>query len=125
LISIHRYDYGNYYPGTGQKVNQKNICYVPLNNVLGTDQEYYEIFDKIVIPKLIDFKADIIVVSAGFDAAEGDHLGGYHLSPNCYYNMTNKLMIFNKPLLLVLEGGYNLNSIAQSMAECVKCLLKL
>lgn len=123
LISIHRYDYGNYYPGTGKSINQRNICYVPLNNVQGTDEEYYDIFDKVVIPKVTEFKPDIIVISAGFDAAEGDPLGGYHLSPNCYYTMTKKLMAFNKPLLLVLEGGYNLNSIAQSMAECVRCLL--
>jgi acetoin utilization deacetylase AcuC-like enzyme len=123
LISIHRYDYGNYYPGTGQIINQKNICYVPLNNVSGTDEEYYKIFDTVVIPRLSEFKPDIIVISAGFDAAEDDPLGGYHLTPNCYYNMTKKLMTFNKPLLLVLEGGYNLDSLALSMAECVRSLL--
>jgi len=123
LISIHRYDYGNYYPGTGKSINQKNIWYVPLNNAQGTDEEYYKIFEQVIIPKLTEFKPDIIVISAGFDAAEGDPLGGYHLTPNCYYNMTKLLMGFGKPLLLVLEGGYDLNSIALSMAECVRCLL--
>lgn len=55
-----------------------------------------------------EFKPDFILVSSGFDAARGDPLGGFTITPNGYYYMTKKLMEFQKPLLVVLEGGYNL-----------------
>ena len=76
------------------------------------------------MPKLAEFNPDIIIVSAGFDSAHGDPLGGFHLSPECYYNMTKMLLYFNKPTILVLEGGYSLKALSESMAECTRALLE-
>jgi len=57
---------------------------------------------------LKEFKPDFILVSSGFDAARGDPLGGFSITPNGYYYMTKRLMELQKPVLVVLEGGYNL-----------------
>jgi len=122
-ISIHRYDHGRYYPGTGKEENTKNILSIPLNKT-AYDEDYYKIFDSIILPRLGQFNPDFIVVSAGFDAGKGDPLGGYQVTPNGYYNLTKRLLSFGKPMMLVLEGGYNLNTIAQSMAECTRALLE-
>lgn len=122
FISIHRHDRGKFYPGTG-KESYDNIVNVPINGT-AYDNNFYDIFKNIVNPKLKSFNPDIIIVSAGFDAAEGDPLGRMHISPNCYYNLTKQLLMFDKPLMLVLEGGYNLMSISNSMAECTKALLE-
>lgn len=123
FITIQRYDNGKYYPGNGKSISTKNILSIPINKI-AFDDDYYDFFDNMIIPKLKEYNPDIILVSAGFDAAEGDPLGGFHLTPNCYYNLTKKILMLNKPIMLVLEGGYNLNSIAESVAECTRALLE-
>lgn len=123
FININRYDNGGYYPGTGKGRETENVLSIAINKI-AYDKDYYEIFNNQVMPKLADFNPDIIVVSAGFDAAQHDPLGGFKLTPECFYNMTNMLLYFKKPILMVLEGGYNLNSISNSMAECTRALLE-
>ena len=72
-FSIHRSDYGMFYPQTGfiHEIGNKNgIGYninIPLNGNYG-DFEYISIFKYILIPIGIKFKPDLIVISAGFDA---------------------------------------------------------
>lgn len=122
FISTHRYDHGHFYPGTG-KSSYKNIVNIPINGT-AYDKDFYKIFDNIVMEKLTEFNPDIILVSAGFDAGEGDPLGDMHITPIGYYNLTKKLLELNKPVILVLEGGYNLKTIANSMAECTRALLE-
>lgn len=124
FFSIHRYDNGKFYFGSGHpNKNFSNIFNFPLNNIIAGDKEYLEIFNKHIIPNLKEKKPDIIIVSAGFDAALGDPLGGYEVTPNGYSQMIKLLKSVCPHLCLVLEGGYNLNSISKSMAECVKILL--
>ena len=123
FISIHRYDHGNFYPGSG-KNSYNNIVNIPINGT-AHDNDFYAIFENTVIPNLKKFGPDIIIISAGFDAAEGDPLGCMHISPGCYYNLTKQLLSLGKqPIMLALEGGYNLTSISNSMAECVRALLE-
>lgn len=62
--------------------------------------------------------------SAGFDAAVGDQLGGCKVSPEAYGYFTHWLSsLANGKIILLLEGGYNVNSISHSMALCAKSLL--
>jgi len=76
------------------------------------------------MPIARDFKPDLVVVSAGFDAAVGDPLGGCKVTPACYHELTRQLMeLADGRMVVVLEGGYNLNSISKSMAACVHALL--
>ena len=123
VISIHRYDYGRFYPGTGKYINTPNLLSIPINKI-AYDEDYYKIFDEMIIPKLKEFEPDIIIISAGFDSGEGDPLGEFHITPNGYYEMTKKLLDFKKSIMIVLEGGYNLTTISNSMAECTRALLE-
>lgn len=65
---------------------------------------------------------DIIIVSCGFDAAKGDPLGGFRVTPSGYANMTRQLMNFSKKVALVLEGGYNISNskVCNSMYGSIK-----
>jgi histone deacetylase 4/5 len=64
-----------------------------LNPPMG-DAEYLAAFRSIVMPIAQDFQPDVILVSCGFDAANGHAppLGGYRLSPACFGWMTQQLM---------------------------------
>jgi len=63
-------------------------------------------------------------VSAGFDAAAGDPIGGCEVTPAGYAHMTHMLMpLAEGKTVLVLEGGYNLESTAKSALACVKVLM--
>lgn len=72
---------------------------------------------------MTEFNPDFILVSSGFDAARGDPLGGFTVTPNGYYYMTKRLTEFKKPMLVVLEGGYNLESISLSAEAVMRALI--
>ena len=122
FFSIHRHDDSNFYPGTGVESSCENVFNYPLNDSKGDDEVYLEIFSKQIIPKLKDISPDVILVSAGFDAAVGDPLGGYNVTPKGFRKMVELLLGVQQRLGLVLEGGYNLDAISESMAECVEAL---
>ncbi len=76
------------------------------------------------MPIAYEFAPDLVLVSAGFDAAEGDPLGGLSVSPWCYGAMTRMLMTLARgKVVIALEGGYSLTAISASMAACVSALL--
>lgn len=88
------------------------------------DGDYLAAFHQVLLPVMAEFKPELILVSCGFDAAEGDPLGGYHISPAGYAMMTYLLMAYaNAKVVVALEGGYNLKSISVSMASVVRVLL--
>ncbi len=88
------------------------------------DAEYLAAFDRVLLPAARDFRPDFVLVSAGFDAADGDPLGAMRLSPVGYAQMTARLAtLAGGRLVLALEGGYDLDAIARSAAACVKVLL--
>lgn len=131
-LSIHRYDNGSFFPastdanytevgsgaGTGFNVN------IPWNKKGMTDMEYMLAFQSIVMPIAYDFDPELVLVSAGFDAAIGDQLGGCKVTPEAYGYFTHWLSaLANGRIILCLEGGYNVNSISHSMSLCTKSLL--
>lgn len=135
LMSIHRHDDGNFFPGTGGPTEcgsgpgigfNVNIAWSGgLDPPLG-DAEYLAAFRTIVMPIARDFSPDVILVSAGFDAAIGHAppLGGYVVSPSCFGHLTRELMqLANGKVVLALEGGYDLPSICDAAQECVRALL--
>ena len=96
-----------------------------LNPPMG-DAEYLAAFRTIVMPIAKDFDPDLVLVSAGFDAAMGHPapLGGYKVSPACFGRMTQMLMsLADAKVVLALEGGYDLAAICDSAQECVRALL--
>ncbi|CAI9586282.1 unnamed protein product [Staurois parvus] len=88
------------------------------------DTEYILAFHRIVMPIAYEFNPQLVLISAGFDAARGDPLGGCRVSPEGYAHMTHLLMgLAGGKVVVVLEGGYNLTSISESMSMCTRTLL--
>ena len=88
------------------------------------DADYLAAFDRLLLPIAERFVPDLVLVSAGFDAADGDLLGGMRVSPAGYGAMTERLAgLADGRVVLALEGGYNLDAIAGSAAACLRVLL--
>ncbi|XP_032114521.1 histone deacetylase 6 isoform X3 [Sapajus apella] len=131
-VSLHRYDHGTFFPmgdegassqtgraaGTGFTVN------VAWNGPRIGDADYLAAWHRLVLPIAYEFNPELVLVSAGFDAARGDPLGGCQVSPEGYAHLTHLLMgLASGRIILILEGGYNLTSISESMAACIRSLL--
>lgn len=136
-ISIHVYQNGTFYPGqpddggTDGGLNQcgagpgigRNVNIGWMNQGMG-DGDYMAAFQKIVMPIAQEFDPDLVIVSAGFDAAAGDELGGCFVTPACYSHMTHMLMSLAEGKVVVcLEGGYNLRAISRSAVAVAKTLM--
>lgn len=137
-ISLHVYQDGRFYPGQPDQEGQldgglgnvgsgrgagKNINIGWHDQGMG-DGEYMAAFQKIVMPIAQEFDPDLVIVSAGFDAAAGDELGGCWVSPACYSHMTHMLMsLADGKVAVCLEGGYNLRAISRSALAVAKTLM--
>ena len=130
FISLHRSDNGKFYPKSGfvKEVGKRGGKGYTVNipwpcRGLG-DKEYVVAFETIVMPICEEFNPDLVFVSAGFDAALGDPLGGMKVTDAGYAYMTKKLMtLANGRVIIALEGGYNLTSISNASVACAKALL--
>ncbi|XP_051791434.1 histone deacetylase 9 isoform X2 [Erpetoichthys calabaricus] len=134
-ISLHRYDEGNFFPGSGAPDEcgsgpgegyNVNIAWTGgLDPPMG-DVEYLMAFRTVVIPIAAEFNPDVVLVSAGFDAVEGHDppLGGYKVTAKCFGHLTKKLMkLANGRIVLALEGGHDLTAICDASEACVNALL--
>uniref|UniRef100_A0A8C6I8G8 Histone deacetylase n=1 Tax=Mus spicilegus TaxID=10103 RepID=A0A8C6I8G8_MUSSI len=134
-ISLHRHDDGNFFPGSGavDEVGtgsgegfNVNVAWAGgLDPPMG-DPEYLAAFRIVVMPIAREFAPDLVLVSAGFDAAEGHPapLGGYHVSAKCFGYMTQQLMnLAGGAVVLALEGGHDLTAICDASEACVAALL--
>uniref|UniRef100_A0A1J3EAF5 histone deacetylase n=1 Tax=Noccaea caerulescens TaxID=107243 RepID=A0A1J3EAF5_NOCCA len=133
FFSVHRHEYGGFYPAgddgyynmVGEGPGEGFNINVPWEHGRCGDADYLAAWDHILIPVAKEFNPDIILLSAGFDAAIGDPLGGCRVTPYGYSVMLKKLMVFAKgKIVMALEGGYNLDSIAKSSLACVQTLLE-
>ncbi|XP_074873509.1 protein deacetylase HDAC6 isoform X1 [Carettochelys insculpta] len=131
-VSLHRYDQGSFFPSSedadaeqvGQGPGRGFTLNVPWNGPRMGDTEYLAALHRLILPVAYQFNPELVLVSAGFDAARGDPLGGCLVSPECYAHMTHLLLgLAGGRVVLVLEGGYNLVSISESMAMCTRTLL--
>ncbi|CAF1716427.1 histone deacetylase 5 isoform X1 [Brassica napus] len=133
VFSVHRREDGGFYPGgedgsynmVGEGPGEGFNINVPWEQGRCGDADYLAAWDHILIPVAKEFNPDIILLSAGFDAAIGDPLGGCRVTPYGYSVMLKKLMEFAQgKIVMALEGGYNLDSIAKSSLACVQVLLE-
>jgi histone deacetylase 6 len=131
-ISIHRYDNGRFYPGTrfgnldqvGTGAGEGFNINIPWRTHGKHDGDYIYAFNKIIVPVINEFDPDLIIVSSGFDAADGDIIGLCHVTPAGYGWMTHMLKgIVKGKLAVILEGGYNLDSISNSALGVAKVLI--
>ncbi|XP_051497450.1 histone deacetylase 7 isoform X4 [Apus apus] len=134
-ISLHRHDDGNFFPGSGAADEvgagpgegfNVNVAWTGgLEPPMG-DAEYLAAFRTVVMPIAHEFSPDLVLVSAGFDAADGHPppLGGYKVSAKCFGYMTKQLMsLAGGAIVLALEGGHDLTAICDASEACVSALL--
>ncbi|KAL7977257.1 hypothetical protein Chor_009206 [Crotalus horridus] len=136
-ISLHRYDNGNFFPGSGAPEEVGSGMGVGYNvNIAWTggvdppigDVEYLTAFRTVVMPIAHEFSPDMVLVSAGFDAVEGhlSPLGGYSVTAKCFGHLTKQLMdLADGRVVLALEGGHDLTAICDASEACVSALLGL
>jgi len=118
------------YPGTGAKseTGAGNIVNAPLAPNDG-GVEFRDAFLSRVMPALQNFRPDLIIISAGFDAHHRDPLAQINLVENDFDWATGELMEMadrhaSSRLVSLLEGGYDLQGLASSVAAHVKRLMR-
>ncbi|XP_017293313.1 polyamine deacetylase HDAC10 [Kryptolebias marmoratus] len=131
-FSWHRYEHQTFWPqlresdydsvgkekGAGFNIN------VPWNQVGMESSDYLSVFCHVLLPVAYEFCPDLVLVCAGFDSAIGDPEGKMCATPEIFAHLTHLLMnLAGGKLCVVLEGGYNLTSLAQSVCQTVQTLL--
>jgi acetoin utilization deacetylase AcuC-like enzyme len=94
-------------------------------NQIPGDEEYLKAFDLKILPNIIEFNPSLILISAGFDGAQGEAEECAQLTPAGYFQMTRKLKQLNIPLVFILEGGYQLQSLVPSIGATFQALIDL
>ena len=123
-----------FYPGSGSAEEKGKgaglgcIFNVPLPPGTG-DDAFRKIYDEKLKPAALAFKPDFILISAGFDSARGDLLGRLDLTPDGYSAMTKKVREIADAtckgrIVSMLEGGYNLDALADSVEAHVRALME-
>jgi acetoin utilization deacetylase AcuC-like enzyme len=119
------------YPGTGAKNERgehNTVVNAPLRPGDGGEQ-FRAAFENVILPRLRDFRPDLVVISAGFDAHMRDPLANLNLLEADFDWATRKLMEIadvhaGGRVVSVLEGGYDLQGLANSAAAHVAALMQ-
>ena len=120
------------YPGTGNVTEigpNKNIINCPLPPGSGSE-EFREAMYSLILPSLIEFAPQFLFISAGFDAHIKDPLAQMELTNEDFAWITEKLCEVSEQccfgrIVSALEGGYDLNALAEATAEHVETLMAL
>lgn len=119
-----------HYPGTG-RVKELGMdgaegftVNVPLPWGTG-DSGYLAAFDEILKPVALEFDPDIVLVSAGQDPHQADPLSGMNLTTEAFGSMASSVKEIADSccegrLVAALEGGYNLNALAESIVAILR-----
>lgn len=113
------------YPGTGAASEQgfhKNVLNVPMKSG-STIVAYQLAFEQQIIPFLTNFQPDLLIISAGYDATAADPLAGISLQPQDYGVFTTYCLHITHRILFGLEGGYDLNALAQSVLATISACI--
>jgi len=119
------------YPGTGarsEKGAYDNIVNAPLR-AGDTGVQFRAAFEEAILPRLRAFRPDLIVISAGFDAHLRDPLANLNLTEADFEWVTRKLLDIADAsaegrVVSLLEGGYDLQALAGSVASHVMALMR-
>src|SRR5213080_5490193 len=129
-FSIHQ---APFYPGTGlsdecgEGAGLGTTINVPLPATTGYET-YEPVFRQVMAPAADRFDPQLILVSAGFDAHWNDPLGQMNLSTAGFAQLTKIIIqlaqqLCNGRLVMVQEGGYNLDVMGSAVATCINLLL--
>jgi acetoin utilization deacetylase AcuC-like enzyme/formylglycine-generating enzyme required for sulfatase activity len=130
-FSTHQYPF---YPGSGSQAEHgagkglHTIINVPLPAGSG-DDSYVKVFEEKLVPAASSFAPDFVLVSAGFDAHEGDLLGGMRVTDRGFAKLTQIVKSIAEKfcagrLVSVLEGGYGLEGLAASVEAHIRVLMQ-
>jgi acetoin utilization deacetylase AcuC-like enzyme/formylglycine-generating enzyme required for sulfatase activity len=130
-FSTHQYPF---YPGSGSQAEQgegkglHTVINVPLPAGSG-DERYIKEFEEKLVPAASSFAPDFVLVSAGFDAHEGDLLGGMRVTDRGFAKLTQITKNIAEKfcagrLVSVLEGGYGLEGLAASVEAHIRVLMQ-
>lgn len=130
FFSTHQFPH---YPGTGREsehgrgAGEGYTINVPMEAGEG-DDEYRTVFHKVLVPAAEQFKPDLVIISAGFDAHKDDPLASMGLTEAGYAELTGIVAGIARKhaqgrILSSLEGGYNLTALAASVDAHVRGLL--
>jgi acetoin utilization deacetylase AcuC-like enzyme len=119
------------YPGTGavsERGEHDTVVNAPLRPGDGGDK-FREAFESRILPRLREFKPELIVISAGFDAHRRDPLANLQLVEEDFAWATRKIMEVADAsaggrVVSTLEGGYDLEGLANSVAAHVTALMR-
>ena len=120
--STHQYPF---YPGTGDQdeTGSGDGLGTTLNfpmRAFADDKTYLDVVENRLIPTIYNFKPELIIISAGFDAHKNDPLANIQLSTNCFGQMTALIKqaaneVCQGRLLSMLEGGYDYEALGDSV----------
>lgn len=127
FFSAHRFPF---YPGTGaarevgHDAGRGYTVNVPMLS-RGTDGDYALVFEELLRPIAEQFAPDLVLVSAGFDAHRRDPMGGMTVSDEGFAQMMGVVSEIATQsaegrLALVLEGGYDLQALEESVRACLE-----
>uniref|UniRef100_A0A671L2B1 Histone deacetylase domain-containing protein n=1 Tax=Sinocyclocheilus anshuiensis TaxID=1608454 RepID=A0A671L2B1_9TELE len=131
-FSWHRYENQTFWPNLPESdytsVGKGKGCgfniNLPWNKVGLTNSDYLAAFFHVLLPIAYEFDPELVLVSAGFDSAIGDPEGEMCAIPEIFAHLTQLLMpLAAGKMCVVLEGGYNLTSLAQSVCQTVQSLI--
>lgn len=118
-----------FYPYSGMDHPAPNMLNVPLPG--GTEgEEFRRVVSSLWLPRLREFKPQLLLLSAGFDAHYEDDLGGMRLFESDFAWVTQQLMEVAQEsaggrIVSLLEGGYVLSALARSVAAHLRTLAGL
>ena len=126
-VSTHQ---SPHYPGTGglletgKDEGEGFTLNVPMPAGMG-DGEYLRIFREVLVPVGLEYRPDLILVSAGFDAHRADPLGGMELSSAGYAGIAAEILRLAREacggkVVFALEGGYNLGALGESIGAVLE-----
>ncbi|MFB9172034.1 histone deacetylase family protein [Roseibium salinum] len=118
------------YPGSGA-ASETGEANTIVNAPLAPGEDgagFKEAFEAVILPRLEKFAPELVIISAGFDAHARDPLGGLNLVEADFAWATRALMDVadkhaNGRVVSVLEGGYDLEGLARSVAAHVMTLM--
>ena len=121
FVSMHCYG-NSFYPGTGDtKENNELVLNIPMKRDSGN--EIYITKFELVKQYIEDNNVDIIVISNGLDAHVDDPFQVMELTNEFYIYVTKYLKSLDKPLIYILEGGYNPDVIGSVSEDIIKELI--
>jgi acetoin utilization deacetylase AcuC-like enzyme len=129
FVSSHQYPF---YPGTGAATEigrgsgQGFTLNIPLT-IGDVDATVEQKYANHVLPRLREFKPDLLMLSAGFDAHEKDPLGQLRMTAAGFGRLTRSLLdvadeVCEGRVVLVTEGGYDLQALSDSLDAVIEVL---